>query len=109
MNKQKKDGDATMIDAKADEDCDDANDGDDSQGHGLRENQYEFTTGHLGREFSHIQKRPREVIPVLSLPSGAICCIKELETGVDVPSEAAVGKRELYAEAALVMFFPSKS
>ena len=31
MNKQKKDGDATMIDAKADKDCDGADDGDDSQ------------------------------------------------------------------------------
>lgn len=67
---------------------------------------YSFNNEHPGSEFSYLQERKHEVIPVISLPQGSICRIEELEKDSSNPSASALEKREVYAKTAMIMFLP---
>jgi hypothetical protein len=45
-------------------------------------------------------------IPRISLPKGKLCPLEELDLNCTNPPHHVVGKREMYAKIALVMFFP---
>ena len=65
-----------------------------------------FIDEHPGHEFSHLQKRKHEVIPVTFLEKDTICRIQELEIGSSMPSASAVGNGEVYAKTAMMMCLP---
>ena len=86
------------------EGADDTNVGDEESPVELRLNEYPFMDSHPGYEFSHLEKRKHEVMPVISLPAGSICRIKDLEMCSSEPFTSALEKRERYARTALIMF-----
>ena len=69
-------------------------------------NQCPFIDEHPGHEFSHLQERRHEVIPVTSLEKDTICPIQQLEIGSSMPYASAVGKREVCVKTAMIMFLP---
>ena len=70
----------------------------------LRLMEYPFIANHPGHEFSYLQQRKFEVIPVILMPKGSIYRIEELEMSADSPTAAALNKQENYAKTALLMF-----
>lgn len=88
-----------------DDDCSDA----EEKNEGGQKSIYEFRNDHPGREFSFIQKRSLDTIPVISLPDNGLCRIEELEFGSIDPSTSAVDKREKYALLSMLMFYPFRS
>ncbi len=58
---------------------------------------YKFMETHPRHKFSHLIQLKFPSIPRISLPKGKLCTN---------PPHHVVGKREMYAKIALVMFFP---
>jgi len=45
-------------------------------------------------------------IPRIALPKDKLCALNELELNATNPTEDSIGKREVYAKMALMMFYP---
>ena len=60
------------------------------------------------KNFSHLCRRKFEVIPVMNIPKGSLCSIRELDLNTDNPSEEVETRQELYAKIALLVFYPCR-
>jgi hypothetical protein len=72
----------------------------------LNENEYAFKEGHPRRHYCCLKKHNRCVVPKISMPKNMICDIEHLEQHSDSPSNTSVEMRELYAKAAITLFYP---
>ena len=70
----------------------------------LCQHEYPFLGGHLGFEFSYLQKHKHDVILVISLHKGALCRIKNLDMSLNDISSITADNIELYAETAMTVF-----
>ena len=43
---------------------------------------YQIADGHPGGEFSYLQERKYEVVPIISLTKDSICCIQVFGNGI---------------------------
>ena len=75
----------------------------------LYESEYAFKDGHPGRRYCCLKKHKKFVVPKLSMPKNMICDIEHLEQHSDSPSETAIQMREIYAKAAMTLFYPFRS
>lgn len=89
-----------------DSDEDDDNDPDNHQGPTFR---YSFIKAHPGYNFSHLVKRQKEVIPIITIPRGKLGRIEHLELETTHPTEETSLIRENYAKMALMMFYPFRT
>ena len=67
---------------------------------------YKFMDNHPGYKFSHLIQLKFPSIPRISLPNGKLCPLDELDLNCTNPPHHVVGKCEMYAKIALLMFFP---
>ncbi len=67
---------------------------------------YEFKKTHPGHKFSHLIQLKFTSIRRIALPKGKLCPLNELYLKCTNPSQHVVGKREMYAKIALLMFYP---
>ncbi len=68
---------------------------------------YKFKETHPGLEFSHLIQLKFSCIPRVALPKGKLCPLNELDPKFTNPPQHVVGKREMYAKIALLMFIHS--
>ena len=61
---------------------------------------------HPGEHFLYRKKRKFEVIPIINLPKGSMCRIKDLDLDNKALSTHVTDMRESYAKFALLMFHP---
>ena len=81
----------------------------DNKGCGYKINgvkKYKFRQSHPGYKFSHLTELNHPTIPRISLPPDKLCPIEELELQITNPNEALIDKHEMYANMALLMFYP---
>jgi hypothetical protein len=92
----------------SDEEEDDGHEGDgeEEENSDARQSKYPFQQEHPGADFTHLQLKKYETIPVISLPGEGLCRIKDLEIGSTNPSNSAILNRERYAKLSLIMFCP---
>jgi hypothetical protein len=67
---------------------------------------YKFMESHPGHKFSHLIQLKFPSIPRISLPKGTLCPLQELDLNCTNPPHHVVGKREMYAKVALLLFHP---
>jgi hypothetical protein len=67
---------------------------------------YKFKETHPVLKFSHLIQLKFPSIPRIALPKGKLCPLNELEQKCTNPPHHVVGKREVYAKIALLMFYP---
>ncbi len=67
---------------------------------------YKFMETHPGHKFSHLIKLKFPSIPRIALPKGKLCPLDELDLKCTNPPHHVVGKGEMYAKIALLMFYP---
>jgi hypothetical protein len=67
---------------------------------------YKFKETHPGHKFSHLIQLKFPCIPRVALPKGKLCPLNELDLKCANPPKHMVGKREMYAKIALLMFYP---
>jgi hypothetical protein len=67
---------------------------------------YKFKETHPGLNFSHLIQLKFPSIPRIELPKGKLCPLNELDLKCTNPPHHVVGKREMYAKIALLMFYP---
>ncbi len=67
---------------------------------------YEFKKTHPGHKFSHLIQLKCPFIPRIALPKGKLCPLNELDLKCTIPPQHVVGKHEMYAKIALLMFYP---
>ena len=61
---------------------------------------------HPGYKFSHLIQLKFPSIPRIALPKGKLWPLDELDLKCTNPPRQVVGKREMYAKIALLMFYP---
>ena len=101
------DDDAMEVDVESDDEIEE--DDEESCSSKKKSHKYKFLPEHPGREFSYVKRNKLECIPVISLPKDGLCCIKDMEIGVDDPNPSVVEKRERYAMLAMLMFYPFRT
>ncbi len=67
---------------------------------------FKFRETHPGYQFSYLSELKRPTIPRIALPKDKLCALNELELNATNPTENSIGKREVYAKMALMMFYP---
>jgi hypothetical protein len=67
---------------------------------------YKFKETHPGHKFSHLIQLKFPCIPRVALPKGKLCPLNELDLKCTNPPQHVVGKHEMYAKIALLMFYP---
>ncbi len=67
---------------------------------------YKFKEIHPGHKFSQLIQLKFPSIPGIALPKGELCPLNELDLKCTNPPQHVVGKHELYAKIALLMFYP---
>ncbi len=67
---------------------------------------YKFEETHPGHKFSHLIQLKFPCIPRVALPKGKLCPLNKLDLKCTNPPQHVVGKREMYAKIALLMFYP---
>ena len=70
---------------------------------------YKFKETHPGYKFSYLSELKQPSIPRIALPKDKLCALNELELNATNPTEDSIGKREMYAKMALMMFYPFRS
>ena len=75
-------------------------------GQGYEKKKFPFMKSHPGRNFCHLARLKRWVVPKVFVPKGRLCKIEELkiEDGKNVDEETK-HLREVYAKVALLMFY----
>ena len=71
-----------------------------------RDKRYKFNQTHPGYKFSYLTELKQTTIPRIALPKDKLCALNELELNAKNPTEDSIGKREVYAKMALMMFYP---
>jgi hypothetical protein len=66
---------------------------------------YKFRETHPGHKFSHLIQLKFHLSRI-ALPKGMLCPLNELDLKCTNPPQHVVGKREMYAKIALLMFYP---
>ena len=74
-----------------------------------RKKKFPFMKSHPGRNFCHLARLKRWVVPKVFVPKGRLCKIEELkiEAGKNVDEETK-HLREVYAKIALLIFYPHR-
>ncbi len=67
---------------------------------------YKFKEIHPGLKFSHLIQLKFPSIPRIALLKGKLCPLNKLDLKCINPPHHVVGKREMYAKIALLMFYP---
>jgi hypothetical protein len=67
---------------------------------------YKFKETHPGQKFRHLIQLKFPSIPRIALPKGKLCPLNELDLKCTDPPQHVVGKCEMYAKIALLMFYP---
>jgi hypothetical protein len=67
---------------------------------------YKFKGKYPGHKISHLIQLKFPSIPRIALPKGKLCPLNELDLKCTNPPQHVVGKREMYAKIALLMFYP---
>jgi hypothetical protein len=70
------------------------------------EKNYKFEKTYPGLKFSHSIQLKFPSIPRIALPKGKLCPLNELNLKCTNASHHVVGKREMHAKIALLMFYP---
>ncbi len=65
-----------------------------------------FKETHPGHKFSHLIQLKFPSILRIALPKGNLCYLNELDLKCTNPPQHVVGKHEMYAKIALLMFYP---
>jgi hypothetical protein len=66
---------------------------------------YKFKETHPGHKFSCLIQLKFLSIPRIALPKGKLCPLNELDLKCTNPPQHVVGKHEMYAKIALLMFY----
>ena len=70
------------------------------------ERRYKFKETHPGYQLSYLSESKQPTIPRIALPKDKLCALNELQLNAKNPTEDSIGKREMYAKMALMMFYP---
>ena len=70
---------------------------------------YKLSETHPRHEFSHLIKSKHKTVPWIALPTETVCPLKDLQLNTTKPIEESLEKGEIYANMALLMFYPFRS
>ena len=62
--------------------------------------------GHPGHGYAYLEENSHEKIPLVSIPDGHLCPVKDLQLDCITVTDDVKNKRERYAKTALLLFYP---
>ena len=64
------------------------------------------TEGHPGHGYAYLEENSHHKIPLISIPDGHMCQLKDLQLNCNNVNSDVENKRERYAKTALLLFHP---
>ena len=68
-----------------------------------------FASDHPGHGFAYLERESNYRVPLVSIPKGGLCRVKDLGLNLLDASEQIMKNRERYAKTALMLFYPLRN